>query len=347
MPSVDELGRPVSDDGYYVWDGTQWLLRQAVRPGRGSATTGSTPSWRAVHRHAEAVAGARSATSASTSRLASGCHATVGRHRATSCCRLGSRSPAIFVVSAAAGALQRGMILAATDHRLLVASTTITGREHPLAARRRLPPGRRGGSPARRTSRSRRRAGCGRSRRRSTRRTSSRTCVPSSNRGSRRGCCRRDRRAAAGPLAGPGPLPRRLGRAGGLFARSADDHLLLLEHPHVYTLGVRADLPNCSSARIGRRRAGARSDRGGDVTYHGPGQLVGYPILSLPTKAGVADVPRLRARARAGADRRARRLRAAGAGRLDGYPGVWVGRLARSPPSACATCGAGRCTASP
>src|SRR5512146_517439 len=72
----------------------------------------------------------------------------------------------------------------------------------------------------------------------------------------------------------------------GLFTNSPDDHLLLLEHPHVYTLGVRADLRNLlvPPAEVGAELV--RADRGGDVTYHGPGQLVAYPVLSLPGKGG-------------------------------------------------------------
>ncbi|HEX4905591.1 MAG TPA: lipoyl synthase, partial [Acidimicrobiales bacterium] len=72
----------------------------------------------------------------------------------------------------------------------------------------------------------------------------------------------------------------------GLFESSADDHLLLLEHPHVYTLGVRADLGNVlvPPADVGAELV--RTDRGGDVTYHGPGQLTGYPILNVPGKRG-------------------------------------------------------------
>jgi lipoic acid synthetase len=68
---------------------------------------------------------------------------------------------------------------------------------------------------------------------------------------------------------------------------TVDDHLLLLEHPHVYTLGVRADLGH---VLVSPDEVGAElvpTDRGGDVTYHGPGQLVGYPIISLPSKHGV------------------------------------------------------------
>src|SRR5690349_11541315 len=72
----------------------------------------------------------------------------------------------------------------------------------------------------------------------------------------------------------------------GLFAESPDDHLLLLEHPHVYTLGVRGDLGHLlrPPAEVGAELV--RTDRGGDVTYHGPGQLVGYPILTIPGKRG-------------------------------------------------------------
>ena len=77
-----------------------------------------------------------------------------------------------------------------------------------------------------------------------------------------------------------------------LWARSDDDHLLLLEHPHVYTLGVRADPAH---VLVDPGTVGAdlvRTDRGGDVTYHGPGQLVGYPILTLvDTACGMADTP--------------------------------------------------------
>ena len=72
----------------------------------------------------------------------------------------------------------------------------------------------------------------------------------------------------------------------GLFTSSPDDHLLLLEHPHVYTLGIRGDLGHFlrSPADVGAELE--RTDRGGDVTYHGPGQLVGYPILTVPGKRG-------------------------------------------------------------
>ena len=66
-----------------------------------------------------------------------------------------------------------------------------------------------------------------------------------------------------------------------LHERATDDYLLLLEHPHVYTLGSSADPEHVlvPPASVGADLV--RADRGGDVTYHGPGQLVGYPIVTL------------------------------------------------------------------
>jgi lipoyl(octanoyl) transferase len=67
-------------------------------------------------------------------------------------------------------------------------------------------------------------------------------------------------------------------------AGEAPDTLLLLEHPHVYTMGRKgtADHLLWDEAERERREVDlVWSDRGGDATYHGPGQLVGYPILDL------------------------------------------------------------------
>jgi len=69
-----------------------------------------------------------------------------------------------------------------------------------------------------------------------------------------------------------------------LRAGGAPDTLLLLEHPHVFTMGKAAkpeDLLWDESERARRDVDVIWSDRGGEATYHGPGQLVGYPILDL------------------------------------------------------------------
>jgi lipoyl synthase len=106
-----------------------------------------------------------------------------------------------------------------------------------------------------------------------------------------------------------------------------DDHLLLLEHPHVYTLGVRADPGHVlvDPASVGADLV--RANRGGDVTYHGPGQLVGYPVLAVPGRrgGGMADtVAFVRSVEQVVIDALAD-LGLPGATREDRYPGVWVG----------------------
>jgi lipoic acid synthetase len=75
--------------------------------------------------------------------------------------------------------------------------------------------------------------------------------------------------------------------------RTADDYLLLLEHPHTYTVGRNGDGSNLVIDRTELAGIGATIldvDRGGDITYHGPGQLVGYPIISVPPIADGYDV---------------------------------------------------------
>ena len=62
------------------------------------------------------------------------------------------------------------------------------------------------------------------------------------------------------------------------------DTLILVEHPHVYTLGKNANAQHLIASREYLRTKGIEIfnvDRGGDITYHGPGQLVGYPIFDL------------------------------------------------------------------
>jgi lipoic acid synthetase len=66
--------------------------------------------------------------------------------------------------------------------------------------------------------------------------------------------------------------------------RSTWDYLLLLEHPHVYTIGRHGEAGNLLVSDERLRALNAERydvDRGGDITYHGPGQLVGYPIIEL------------------------------------------------------------------
>ena len=62
------------------------------------------------------------------------------------------------------------------------------------------------------------------------------------------------------------------------------NHFLFVEHPHVYTLGKSGDMANLlvDEAQLKAKNASFyKVNRGGDITYHGPGQIVGYPILDL------------------------------------------------------------------
>jgi lipoic acid synthetase len=110
---------------------------------------------------------------------------------------------------------------------------------------------------------------------------------------------------------------------GRVSGRTADDYLLLLEHPPTFTLGRHGDPANvlASLERLASLGAEVRHvDRGGDVTFHGPGQLVGYPIVALGSKPEVAEHAHRMERAISGA--------MAGLG-IDSftdqaYPGVWT-----------------------
>lgn len=120
----------------------------------------------------------------------------------------------------------------------------------------------------------------------------------------------------------------------GLFDHGSEQHLLLLEHPHVFTYGPHADLE--TNLRVDPERVGAELvhvKRGGDITYHGPGQLVGYPILSVANSMGalahVDDVQRLVAAT-------LHDLGVDDVGCLPGYPGVWIEPGGPNPRKICA-----------
>jgi len=107
--------------------------------------------------------------------------------------------------------------------------------------------------------------------------------------------------------------------------RTDEDYLLMVEHPPVYTLGTNADLDHVlvDPASVGAEMI--RVDRGGDVTYHGPGQLVGYPLVTVGPGPhhGPRHVHRVE---QVVIDTLvALGLPSETVGRLPGYPGVWVG----------------------
>lgn len=108
---------------------------------------------------------------------------------------------------------------------------------------------------------------------------------------------------------------------------TGDDRLLLLEHPPTYTLGRNADRSHVLGDPAEHGIDLIEVDRGGDVTYHGPGQLVAYPIVTLPPKGaagGPPDTPAYVATLEQVLIEVLAALGLPGAGRHHGYPGVWV-----------------------
>ena len=108
------------------------------------------------------------------------------------------------------------------------------------------------------------------------------------------------------------------------IAGTIGDELLLLEHPAVLTLGRHADEAHVRAPAAELARRGIeliRVERGGEVTYHGPGQLVAYPILALGRR-GLLVRPLVRALEGALADT-CREL-GVDAGPRAGHPGCWV-----------------------
>lgn len=110
-----------------------------------------------------------------------------------------------------------------------------------------------------------------------------------------------------------------------LRSGEAPEQLLLLEHPHVFTLGRGADSSNILADREQLQTHSVEvheTGRGGDVTYHGPGQLVGYPIINLkPDRCDVHRYVR---------DIEEVLIRTIGdfgviGTRIEGLTGVWVG----------------------
>lgn len=102
------------------------------------------------------------------------------------------------------------------------------------------------------------------------------------------------------------------------------DTLLLLEHEHVYTLGRRApeeEILLDPDSLAARGIAVEHTDRGGRVTYHGPGQLVGYPIISLGGTGDLVGYVRALERAMIAVATDA----GVEAGTVEGITGVWVG----------------------
>jgi len=125
-----------------------------------------------------------------------------------------------------------------------------------------------------------------------------------------------------------------------MFKHSSRQHLLMLEHPHVFTYGPSADLAKnlkCDPQKVGAELV--KVNRGGDITYHGPGQLVVYPILNLAPKHGAngpADMQAYVFNVEQLVIDTLLHLGVEDVGRLVGYPGVWVGVQSDAPKKICA-----------
>ncbi|MBS3908821.1 MAG: lipoyl(octanoyl) transferase LipB [Actinobacteria bacterium] len=105
-------------------------------------------------------------------------------------------------------------------------------------------------------------------------------------------------------------------------AERIPDTLLLVEHGHTYTAGRRADPTQLLLSRADLKRRGVeffRVDRGGEMTYHGPGQLVGYPIVKI---GGISRIREYLTRLEGVLIRTAADF-GVSAERLPGLPGVW------------------------
>jgi len=114
----------------------------------------------------------------------------------------------------------------------------------------------------------------------------------------------------------------------------------MLEHPHVFTYGPSTDLEKnlkCDPQQVGAELV--KVNRGGDITYHGPGQLVVYPILNLAPKHGAngpADMQAYVHNVEQLVIDTLLHLGVQNVGRLVGYPGVWVDVQSDEPKKICA-----------
>lgn len=105
---------------------------------------------------------------------------------------------------------------------------------------------------------------------------------------------------------------------------ATEDHLVFCEHPHVYTLGKSGKQGHLLLNEDGLREKGVQFfpiDRGGDITYHGPGQLVGYPIFDLDHH--FTDIHRF-LRTLEEAVLGTLEVYGIKGGRIDGLTGVWL-----------------------
>ena len=113
---------------------------------------------------------------------------------------------------------------------------------------------------------------------------------------------------------------------------TTENYLLFVEHPHVYTLGKSGELSHLLLDERGLEEKNAtfyKINRGGDITYHGPGQLVGYPILDLENfftdihkYLRLLEEAIILTLAEYGIE----------AGRIDGLTGVWLDPIAQKNP---------------
>lgn len=108
------------------------------------------------------------------------------------------------------------------------------------------------------------------------------------------------------------------------YRRKFSDVLLLVEHPHVFTIGKSGNMSNLLAGNSELEKLGAefiKNDRGGDITYHGPGQIVAYPILDLDRH--FTDIHKY-LRFLEEVIIRVCESYGFNAGRIDGLTGVWV-----------------------